>query len=84
MPTQQRINDLTTYVAQWKAALAQLTEYRDTLLKINTKGVSLTDEAGNDLLQQRINTNDAAVLEHQRILIGMQSLLDRALSGENV
>jgi hypothetical protein len=83
MPSQQRINDLKSYVEQWKSALVQITEQRDTLLDIQNK-YFITDKSGKDWLQQKIRGADMAVLSHQENLTIMESLLLRAQSGENV
>lgn len=47
MPSQQRINDLKSYVEQWKSALVQITEQSDTLLDIKNK-YFITDQTGSD------------------------------------
>lgn len=84
MSTQQRVDDLEIYVEQWGTALSQISQLRDTLLKIQSKGFALRDEAGHDMLQQRLRMVDEAILQHEKIHTRMQNLLGRALSGEDV
>jgi hypothetical protein len=84
MSIQQQIDDLKFYVEAWGTALTHTFQLRDTLLKIQSKGFALTNDAGHDMLQQRIRAVDEAILQHQKILSRMQNLLGRALTGEDV
>jgi len=84
MASRKRIEDLNAYVRDWEVALATISKIRDRLLQDKARGLTLVDENGIDVLQDRINETDAAVREHQKILIRMTSLRDRAVNGENV
>lgn len=84
MSTQQRVKDLEFYVEQWRIALAQSYQLRDTLLKIQSKGFELIDEAGHDMLPQRIRVVDEALLQHEKIHSRMQILLHQAQAGVDV
>ena len=84
MSTQQRVEDLKFFVEQWRTAVSQSYQLRDTLLGIQSKGFELIDEAGHDLLPQRIRVVDEALLQHKKIHTRMQILLDRAQSGNDV
>lgn len=84
MASEERIKELDAYVREWKAALETVTRIRDRLLRDKKLGLTLLDENGNDVLPDRINEVDAAVRQHQEIVIRMNSLRDRAVFGEDV
>jgi hypothetical protein len=84
MASKERIEELNAYVRDWEIALNTISGIRDRLLRDKARGLTLVDASGFDMLQDRINEADAAVKEHQKILIRMTSLRDRAVNGENV
>jgi len=84
MSAPQRVEDLEFYVEQWRTALTQSYQLRNTLLKIQSKGFELPDEAGQDMLQQRLRVVDEAILQHEKIYNRMQRLLVRARAGDDV
>lgn len=84
MPRQQKIDNLKHYVKQWGKTVTLISQLRMILLKLQSKGFTLLDDAGDDMLQQRIRAVDEAVIQHKKILSRMKSLFGRASAGEDV
>lgn len=84
MVSPNRVRELEQYVEDWEKALESVTEIRSHLLRDREIGLTLTDDHGNDLLQDRINQADNAVKVHDVILIRMTARRDRARNGEDV
>ena len=84
MPTQQRIENLKAYCQQWQESLENVTKRRDHLCSLQSEGLYIFENDGENLLPVLIKEADQAVLQLQKILIRMQSLRDRAVNGEDV
>jgi len=83
MPTQSRIEALRQFCQQWHEHLQSALRRRDELLGWQSKGLSIYEHDGDNLLPTLIDEADKAVQQYKKILIKMESLRDHAICGED-
>jgi len=85
MASPQRIEDLKTYCKEWQNTLEEAEARRDELILWKQQGTYVfTSDSDEDLFPTLIEEADNAVKMYKKILIRMESLRDRAMSGEDV
>ncbi len=85
MASNQRINVLKLYCAQWKESLEGLEARRDELISWKEKGIFIFENDNKeDLFPTLIEEADNAAKTYKKILIHMEALRDRAINGEDV
>lgn len=85
MATQERIEDLKAFCIQWKESSENVTKRRDELLAWQNMGIHIFENhSEQDLLPIMIGEADEAARNLHSILIRMESLRDRAITGEDV
>ncbi len=84
MVSKERMKQLEDSVTWWKSALSRAEQQRESLLKADELGISITDDDGKDILHDRIMQEDVAVRAYHRGLTLAESLLGRAQHGQDV
>lgn len=85
MATTQRIENLKTYCEEWKESVIEAEAKRDDLVKWKNDGMSVTtSDSEKDLFPVLIKEAEKAVEIYKGILVKMETLRDRAISGEDV
>ena len=85
MSTSQRIVDLEEYCKQWKESLVDAEARRDELISWSQQGTFVFENDSNaDQFPSLIEEAVKAARIYKNILIKMESLRDRAKSGEDV
>jgi hypothetical protein len=84
MATKERIEQLKAYLKDWVAWSQTAAEQRDKMLDL----IELAKTGGNsamvDVLQKQADAQDVAARKYHECSIYMQSLIDRAMTGEDV
>jgi len=85
MATQQRIENLKKFCDQWEQSVSSAENNRDDLIRWKSMGMRIFDPKTNeDQLPTLIEEADDAVQSYKKIHLNIQSLLGRAMSGEDV
>lgn len=84
MVSKERMKQLVDSVTWWRGALFRAEQQRESLLKAEELGISITDDDGKDILPDRIMQEDTAAKAYHKGLILAESLLGRAQHGQDV
>jgi bifunctional pyridoxal-dependent enzyme with beta-cystathionase and maltose regulon repressor activities len=84
MASAKRIKKLETFYDQWKKRLVNEKERRKELISWKEDTNIFENDIEEDLLPMLIIDADFAVETIEKILKGMEALIDRAKSGEDV
>lgn len=84
MASEERIKQIEAYVSYWEGALARSQEQLAYLQKIKSLNAQITDQAGSEILDDRIFQEDYAVRQFQKGLLRAQHQLGLARSGHEV
>lgn len=81
MVSAQRMQQLEAFVVFWRDQLSRAKAQLDHLLQAKRNGLIFTNEAGEDILPDRIAQEDVAVREYHKGLIAAEAALARAKAG---
>ncbi|OIO70228.1 MAG: hypothetical protein COW19_08085 [Zetaproteobacteria bacterium CG12_big_fil_rev_8_21_14_0_65_55_1124] len=88
MVTQQRIESLKTYCQRWRDRINDAEESKTELLSLSgiwiTNDIDQLQEENENQLSNFIEEIDGTIRSYNKILNAMESLLDRAIAGEDV
>ena len=81
MTNKNRVSELEQYVQYWEDAQIAVEEIRDRLIDDQLNGFTLLDDKGNDVLPDRVRAVDKTVIDHQKRLFFMRTILKRKKAG---
>ena len=81
MSDKNRVSELEQYVQYWEDAQIAVEDIRDRLIDDQLNGYRLLDDKGKDVLPDRVRAVDKTVINHQRCLFYMRSVLKRIKAG---